>query len=127
MKKVPDAIIGEMAIVANKMSGLLFDKLQVQGTNVLIQNGTPAGQTNSSFALHVLPRKEGDELDFSWENLSLDETQLRRISDQILAQGTNAKELPRPEQLEIKDAAIEEIDPDDLRAKQLDRTPGRWS
>jgi diadenosine tetraphosphate (Ap4A) HIT family hydrolase len=52
--------------VANKISSVLFEKLNCHGTNILIQNGVGAGQINPRFSINVIPRFENDKLKLEW-------------------------------------------------------------
>ena len=123
LEEVPEHVLSEVAITANKISMLLFEKLQVQGTNLLIQNGPAAGQQHRSFSLHIIPRKEGDDVALSWENTSPDPKELTRVLEQLVAQGTRAVTLPSPKQVEVSEPDIEEIGEDTALAEQLKRTP----
>lgn len=66
MEEVPDEIVSHCFLVANKTSSLIFEACGAQGTNIILQNGIPAGQTMPHFSISVLPRKEGDGLSFTW-------------------------------------------------------------
>ncbi|MFC1800904.1 HIT family protein [Nanoarchaeota archaeon] len=67
MEQVPDYVVGHMFKIANKLSTALFESLNIQGTNIIVQNGVAAGQTIPHFVIHVIPRSEGDGLNFQWE------------------------------------------------------------
>ena len=123
LEEVPDDVLSEIAIISNKISGLLFEKLGAQGTNILIQNGPVAGQSTPSFSLHIIPRKESDDFNFEWKNTSPSQSELNRAADQLLGQGINATALPSAKQITINKSSEEEIDDDSLLAKQLERTP----
>lgn len=78
-----DYIIG----AANKVSIILFEALKVHGTNIVVQNGIPAGQTTPHFSVHIIPRRTDDGLSLDWDmkqasNESLDSIQ-RLISEGI--------------------------------------------
>lgn len=70
---------------ANKTSMILFEALKVHGTNIIVQNGIPAGQTIPHFSIHIIPRRTDDGLSLEWDmkqasNESLDSMQ-RLISE----------------------------------------------
>lgn len=67
LEQVNDESIKKIFQVANKLSSVLFDALGCEGTNILIQNGIPAGQINEVFSVSIIPRKDGDELKLDWE------------------------------------------------------------
>jgi len=66
IEAVPDFVVGDMFKVANKIGVAVFEALGAQGTNLLIQNGPPAGQKNTHAMLNVIPRFENDNLQIGW-------------------------------------------------------------
>jgi len=111
---VPDDIVGELFSVANTVSTKLFDGLGAQGTNILLQNGLPAGQSEPHVVLHVIPRKQGDGLDFTWKPKVIDEAKLNDL-EKLLKDGLAVVEAkPKEEQLE---------DTEDWELKHLERIP----
>ena len=67
IEQVPDFTIEHLFIVANRLSKILFEALPIQGTNIIVQNGVAAGQDIPHFAINIIPRTEGDGLDFQWD------------------------------------------------------------
>jgi len=123
VESVPDAIIKEMMVVSAKMSVLLFEALQAQGTNTLWLNGAPAHQQFNHAALHVIPRKENDNLMLSWapKQLSDDEMSTAELK---LKEGSKEVGIPEPKKVvpvEVKKA--ETAKEDDWRLKYLNRIP----
>ncbi|MEM4637512.1 MAG: HIT family protein [Candidatus Woesearchaeota archaeon] len=73
---------------ANKVSMILYSTMNINGTNILINNGTSAGQEIPHFCIDIIPRRENDGLMLEWDtkqssNESLDNMQ-RIISENIL-------------------------------------------
>lgn len=66
LNDIPDVLIEKMFHVINKMSSSLFDLVGCQGTNLLIQNGTIAGQKSESLFIRVIPRFENDSVKLEW-------------------------------------------------------------
>lgn len=60
--QIPDKEQGHLFSIAKKMSHLLLKGLKVSGTSLFAANGLVAGQKAQHFILHVLPRKEGDDV-----------------------------------------------------------------
>lgn len=75
IEQVPDPIVQHVFKTANKLSTVLFETLNIQGTNILVQNGSAAGQTIPHFSVNIIPRSENDGLNFQWptKQLSKDE------------------------------------------------------
>ena len=89
LEQVPDSIIGKLGLIVNKVSISVFEVLGSQGTNVLVNNGIIAGQKQAHFMINILPRKEGDGLDFLWTPKKLSEDEMSnaetRIKDHTIA------------------------------------------
>jgi diadenosine tetraphosphate (Ap4A) HIT family hydrolase len=66
MEQVPDDIINLIMSSANKMSMILFESMKVHGTNIIINNGVPAGQKIPHFSVDILPRRTDDNLKLDW-------------------------------------------------------------
>lgn len=62
MPQVPDAVLAHLFLVSKYISQILLKTLKVTGTNVFVANGSAAGQRAPHFMLHLIPRKEGDNL-----------------------------------------------------------------
>ncbi len=120
---VPDLTVGSLFKVANKVGVAVFEALGSHGTNILVQNGAPAGQKHNHAAIHVIPRMENDGLQIGWspkpageEDLSTMELRLKENTKSV---GIFEKEKPKPIELEKpKEAA-----PEDSRIKHLRRIP----
>ena len=73
LEQVPESIVGHLFNISNQLSSILFEVLEAQGTNVIVQNGIGAGQTQAHVSLHIIPRKENDGLNFQWKPKELSE------------------------------------------------------
>lgn len=125
LEQVPDKTIGQIFAKANKISMACFDSLGVQGTNLVIQNGIPAGQQHNHCILHIIPRKDKDGLNLAWqpkqlteEEMSTAEIQIKENTGQV---GIFEKEPEKPAEAE-KPKEIEEKE-EDYRTKHLERLP----
>lgn len=83
LEQVPDYVMPELFSTANKLSLTVFETLGAQGTNLLIQNGIPAGQKHSHTMLHVIPRRQGDNLPLMWQPKQGDQEKLAQIALQL--------------------------------------------
>ena len=79
IEQVPESEIGGIFQLANKVSASLFESLNIQGTNILVQNGIPAGQSQPHFCLHVIPRRENDKLKLEWQPRQLNEEEMSTV------------------------------------------------
>lgn len=83
LEEVPTEILTKMFTLANRLGGILFEALECDGTNLLIQNGVAAGQVDDVTILHVIPRWEEDGLDFSWASSQVGEHELGQVQDRL--------------------------------------------
>lgn len=79
LEQIPDDIFFHLIEIANKISQAMFESLGVGGTNIFIQNGTPAGQYDPHFSIHILGRKENDDVKLEWELKQASEDQLKSV------------------------------------------------
>lgn len=128
IEQVPDEELGNHFIVANKISSAIFESLKVQGTNIFVRNGIPAGQQVAHFMINVIPRKENDNVNLQWKPRQLSEEEMStvelKLKEQVKGKGiqktqgaeaAKSQEMPKPEP--ITD------DEDDYFMRQLRRMP----
>ena len=63
---VSDAAITATVTTAKKVAAAIDKTLNPDGLNLLQCNGPAAAQSVFHFHMHVLPRREGDELKLNW-------------------------------------------------------------
>ena len=63
---ISDGAIAATAITAKKIAAAVEKTLQPDGINLLQCNGPAAAQSVLHFHMHVLPRRDGDELKLNW-------------------------------------------------------------
>jgi histidine triad (HIT) family protein len=123
IEAVPDFVVGDMFKVANKIGVAVFEALGAQGTNMLIQNGPPAGQKHNHTMLNVIPRFEGDNVQVGWQPKPADEGELSslesKIKDETKNVGLFEREKPKPVEMEKP----KEMPKEDYRLKNLHRIP----
>ena len=66
-EEVPQDLMSYISTTTNKISMLLFELLKVHGTNIIIQNGIPAGQKYPHFCVNIIPRRTDDGLKLDWD------------------------------------------------------------
>ena len=127
IEQVPDKTVEKMFVTANKLSTLLFEAMNAQGTNILVQKGTAAGQTENHASIDIVARKEGDNINLQWAPLKLSEDEM---STALLKLTAFTKKMgfeeEKPEPVEIKDETeILSLTPEEENylIKQLDRMP----
>ena len=73
LEQVPDFLVGRLFSIANKVSSALFETLSIQGTNLFITNGIAAGQVAAHFMINIIPRKDNDGINITWQPQQLSE------------------------------------------------------
>ena len=124
-EQVPDDILAKCAVLSNKVSVAVFEGLDSKGTNVLIQNGLAGGQKRSHFGIEIIPRREGDGLNFEWTPTQYSEDEIDRIS-LMLKETLEKKEKEKDEP--IKEDSSDKKDEEGEKKenyllKSLDRLP----
>jgi histidine triad (HIT) family protein len=79
LEQVPDIEVGHLFNISNIISRSIFESLNVQGTNILVQNGVAAGQEEPHFCIHVISRHENDGIKLEWKPQQLNEEQMSTI------------------------------------------------
>jgi histidine triad (HIT) family protein len=126
MEQVPDFVMSHVLNVVNKLSIAMFETINAQGTNIIIENGVAAGQGIPHFAVSIVPRYENDGLRLEWQPKKVSEEEM----DVVLAQIKEECESVHPsaferEKAQVVSAPVEDktVGESDYRAKQLRRIP----
>lgn len=125
VETIPDETFAHLFLIANKLAIVCFEALGAEGTNILIQNGVPAGQKSSHAQLNVIPRSENDGLNFQWNTIKVSEDELSTIHLKL----KDALENPVQEQKkeEVKEVSVEPVEEipegENYLLKQLERVP----
>lgn len=126
IEQVPDAEIAKLFQVSNKISSAIFESLGVQGTNIFVANGTPAGQTVAHFTINVIPRKENDGINLQWQPKQLSEEEISTIELKLKEQtkniGYTEKEIKKTKIEPPKTQFLRE-DSEEYITKQMRRIP----
>jgi histidine triad (HIT) family protein len=125
IEQVPDYLMGYLSRIVNKISIVVFEVFQAKGTNILIQNGVAAGQKTNHFMIHIIPRKENDNLNFQWQPKQLSEEQMSTTEIKLKEESSGIGDFEKEEKKPVKvDNEIENIDKEEnYLIKQLNRIP----
>ena len=130
IEQVPDQELVNLFSIANKISSALFENLKVQGTNIFVANGIPAGQTVAHFVINIIPRMENDGINLQWKPKQLTEEEMSTV-ELKLKEGIQNINMGKVEEIKKPEAAAEtpkaspisDDDEEDYIAKQLRRIP----
>ena len=103
--------VGNLFNVVNKISSVLFETLKAQGTNILVSNGSAAGQNIPHLVVKIIPRFAKDKIRFNLEPKKAGEEELEEILSKIKTIPINVekKEEKKPEVKPVKLSKEERI------------------
>ncbi|MBU0999710.1 HIT family protein [Patescibacteria group bacterium] len=99
--QMPDGELAHLFMVVNNLAKHLFETMKAEGTNIFLANGAAAGQRAPHVFVHVIPRYNGDGVNFEWEGKKAEDEELAKIREQILKEGFEIKEEVEEEPEEI--------------------------
>lgn len=126
LEQAPSHLVGKLFNVANKISSAIFDALKVQGTNIFVANGVPAGQKVAHLMVNVIPRHENDGVNIEWPPKQLSEEEMSTVELKIKEEIGNVgfSESPKPKQETKAQPVSKEVSGEDnYLIKQLRRIP----
>ncbi len=124
-EQVNDFLVEHMAKVANRASIALFDAVQAQGTNLIIMNGTAAGQKIPHFAINVIPRFPNDGLNFAWQPRQISEEMMSTVELQLKEDSKKVGDFEKEKKEPIKEQAAVKLEQkeEDYLISHLRRIP----
>ena len=124
IEQTPDNIVRKLAALSNKASTALLKVLGAAGTNVIVENGTGAEQQVPHIAFNVIPRIEGDGLNFQWQPKKLSDEQMGLIELQLKEQTKGVGIQPeKKEPIRLDEPKGEVVKRSDYLTSQLRRIP----
>lgn len=126
IEQVPDIEIGRLFQVSNKISSAIFESLGVQGTNIFVANGVPAGQTVAHFTINVIPRKENDGINLQWQPKQLSEEEMSTVELKLKEQTKNIGHFEKEEKkprLQAPKPVVLSDEEEEYFSKQMRRLP----
>ena len=122
-KPIFETLSDEMALhtfqMANKMSIALFQSIKAEGTNIITQNGLPAGQEVPHFCINVIARRAGDGLLFDWLPKKLTQDEMAQVEMQL------KKELDKGEETAQIPEAKEPVEEAQKEKPEIEQVPAR--
>lgn len=126
IEQVPDAEVGRLFQVSNKISTAIFDSLGAQGTNIFVANGIPAGQTVAHVTINVIPRKENDGINLQWQPRQLSEEEMSTVELKLKDQAKNIGRFEteaKPAKIAAPKLAQVSEEEEEYFSRQLERLP----
>lgn len=128
-EQMPDFEIEHIFDIANKLSVAVFDSLNIGGTNIIVNNGVAAGQKIPHFSIDVIPRQQGDHLNFEWLPKKLNEEEMSTVELKLKDAASNIGGFQKEEKkapVVIEKKEVEKIKlskEENYMIKQLERIP----
>ena len=85
MPQIPEKEVAHLFMASKFLSNAVLKTLEASGTNIIIANGPAAGQKAQHFMIHVIPRKEGDGVEFSLPQKKHSDADLDAVAGKIRA------------------------------------------
>ena len=127
IEQVPDAEIGKLFQVSNKVSTAIFETLGAHGTNIFVANGIPAGQTVAHFIINVIPRKENDGINLQWQPKQLSEEEMSTVELKLKEQAKNAgnfeKDAKKEQKIHAPKPVFRSEEEEEYFTRQMRRIP----
>lgn len=83
MPLIPQEDLKHIFMVAKALAHASLKALEAQGTNIFIANGVAAGQKAQHFMLHIIPRKEGDDVNIDIPENNISEQDMKKVIDRL--------------------------------------------
>lgn len=102
MPQLSEEEIAHLFMIAKTISNSVLRSLEVQGTNIIVQNGIAAGQKAQHFMIHIIPRKEKDGINFELPQREIPEEELEVIRKKLETNLGAVREIkPKPKIQEL--------------------------
>src|SRR3989338_11305354 len=126
LEQVPDAEIGSLFNISNRISRAIFESFGAQGTNIFVANGIPAGQTVAHFTINVIPRKENDGINLQWQPKQLSEEEMSTVELRLKEQTKNIGHFEKEEKkqkIQAPKPVVLSDDEEEYFERQMRRLP----
>lgn len=77
IEEMSDELVEQLFFLANIASSAVFEALRAHGTNIVLN------ESDAHLAVDVIPRKEGDDLNFVWKPKQISPTEMDDIHNKI--------------------------------------------
>ena len=79
----PPELLAQVASRIGKIAGAVVEAMDVEGYNLLCNNGKVAGQHINHLHFHIIPRRAGDSVLDKWPAFKYKEGQIGKFAEQI--------------------------------------------
>lgn len=83
IEETPEQVLSHMMITAKKLGKAQSLAMGTKSYNLLLNNGSEAGQVVKHIHLHVIPRFNRKRLKLNWDHLNYKEGEMNEVKDNI--------------------------------------------
>lgn len=127
LEELSDELVEELFFLANFSSSAVFEALKAHGTNIILT------ESDSHMAVDIIPRKEGDGLNFLWKGKQLSVVDMDESYSKIKDNDFTLGKQDKDEELKVMpgapismkvEAPIQKFPPAPKETKKLDAASG---
>ena len=124
LEQIPDEELRQLFRAMKLMATSLEKGLGTHDLNVVIANGSAAGQEFPHFNIQLIPRGQGDRIKVSWEGLTVAKSDMDAVESKLREACTQFRKEEKKQE-EIKKEPVEEpkTDKTDYAIRQVRRIP----
>lgn len=86
IEDLPDEVMASLSLAVKKVGKAVKATLGCPAYNLIVNNGSAAGQEVPHIHFHVIPRFDGDGLKLSWPSKRGDMEAIKSVAEKIAAQ-----------------------------------------
>ncbi len=102
MPQLPDDEIAYVFMIVKQLSNSMLRSIDAQGTNIIVANGVAAGQRAQHFMVHIIPRKENDDVTFVLPQKPMEQNEIEAIGNKLIAALSGATEESKSQEPQSK-------------------------
>ncbi|MAG50913.1 hypothetical protein CL621_04750 [archaeon] len=96
--------------IIKKLSLIIVKTLKAEGINVIISSGVAAGQKIPHLLIHLIPRFNGDDINFSWNPKKIDDKEMDSIEASLKEEISNSFYVKEEEEKVVEEEPEEDFD-----------------
>lgn len=100
--------VSELFNLANNIAKSVFESVKAEGTNIIVNNGTVAGQMIPHVVVNIIPRFKDDKVRIGWEKTEVNEEEMNEIADEI-SKNLKDKIIKKEEKIEEKKIKVVKV------------------
>jgi histidine triad (HIT) family protein len=123
MPLVPADELSHLFNMAKALAHASLKALEAQGTNIFIANGVAAGQKAQHFMIHIIPRKEGDNVNINIPEKTVSKDDIKKVIDRLRPAIVKALGEEKEEKEPVEPAEEPEEEPETEEKEETEEEP----